>query len=464
MDWQHDDEVDGFLRQFQPRQPRQPRGLMAVTRNRRMTLWLAVAASAAVLLIVFFASTGVFRSVATIVDGPLYRISAGESRPVASGERIKSGEIMRTETGAGAMLALSDGSRVEMRSGSELSVERGDDGLRVRLNRGGVILSVARQQTGHLHVQTKDMTVSVVGTVFVVNAEETGSRVAVIEGEVQVQQGAMRRSLRSGQQVATSPQMESRPVAEEIAWSRGVAEHLALLQQSVASPAAANAFEVASVKLTPTENAGNFQPSITLFPPGGSFRKTNTTLKMLVQLAYSVQEYQVSGGPSWVNFDRYDVEAKSERSANRDEVLRMIQTLLADRFQLKLHRETNEGPIYELALGRNGSKLSSVPDSSSADVRIGRYTGRRSMAQLAQYLGSIVGRPVVDRTGLTGIFDIRLEFTPELVPIGPNGPIVDPNGPSIFTALQEQLGLRLESGKGPVETVVIEGAEKPQPN
>jgi len=323
MDWQHDDELEGFLREFQPRQPRPPRGLMAAARNRRTAVWLAAAGAAALVLIVFFSYTRV-RGVATAVDGPLYRISSAESRAITSGERIESGQII--------------------------------------------------------------------------------------------------------------------------------------------SPAVSEAFEVVSVKVTPPENAGNGQPSITLFPPGGSFRRTNSTLKALVQLAYGLQEYQVSGGPNWVNVDRYDVEARSERNANRDEVLRMIQTSLADRFQLKVRRETKEGPIYELILGRNGSKLASVPDSSSANVRVGRYSGRRSMAQLAQYLSGIVGRPVVDRTGLSGVFDIRLEFAPEFIPIGPNGPIVDPNGPSIFTALQEQLGLRLESSKGQVESLVIEGAERPQPN
>src|SRR5262245_17042618 len=182
MDWQHDDELEGFLREFQPRQPRPPRGLMAVVRNRRTTVWLAAAASAALVLIVFFSYTRVFRGVATAVDGPLYRISSAESRAIMSGERIESGEVIRTEPRVGAMLALSDGSRVEMRSQTELSVDRADDGLRVRLNRGGVILTVARQGIGHLYVQTRDMTVSVVGTVFLVNAEESGSRVAVIQG------------------------------------------------------------------------------------------------------------------------------------------------------------------------------------------------------------------------------------------------------------------------------------------
>jgi uncharacterized protein (TIGR03435 family) len=224
-------------------------------------------------------------------------------------------------------------------------------------------------------------------------------------------------------------------------------------------------FDVASVKVTPPESAGPAQPSITLLPRGGSFRKTNTTLKMLVQLAYGVQEYQVSGGPNWIDAIRYDIEAKAAVDANRDQVLNMIQGLLADRFQLRVKHETKEAPVYHLVAEKTAAaKLSPSQDSSSADVRIGRYSGKRTMTQLAQYLGSIVERPVIDKSGLSGNYDIQLSFTPETFPIGPRGPVVDPNGPSIFTALREQLGLKLESARGPVEYVIIEDAQKPAAN
>ena len=226
----------------------------------------------------------------------------------------------------------------------------------------------------------------------------------------------------------------------------------------------AEAFEVVSIKATPAQNAGPGQPSITLFPAGGNFRKTNTTLRMLTQLAYAVQEYQVVGGPPWANVERYDVEARSGKDSNREEVLRMIQALLADRFQLKLRREAKEDAIYHLTVGKNGPKVRPAQESSSAEIRIGRYGGKRTMSQLAQYLGGIVGRPVIDQTGLQGPFDIHLEFTPDFVPIGPNGPLADPNGPSIYSAIQEQLGLKLESAKGLVETLFIEEAQRPSPN
>jgi uncharacterized protein (TIGR03435 family) len=127
------------------------------------------------------------------------------------------------------MLTLADGSLVEMRSQSELSLERAADGMRIRLGTGSIIVNAAKQPSGHLYVQTKDMTVSVVGTIFLVNAETDGSRVAVIEGEVRVHEGTNDTKLRPGEQVSTSPRLEVRSVKEEIAWSRQADAHLAIL-------------------------------------------------------------------------------------------------------------------------------------------------------------------------------------------------------------------------------------------
>jgi uncharacterized protein (TIGR03435 family) len=137
----------------------------------------------------------------------------------------------------------------------------------------------------------------------------------------------------------------------------------------------------------------------------------------------------------------------------------MLQALLADRFKLRVHREMKQGPIYELVATNSGSKLKPVPESTSANVRVGQYNGRRTTAQLAAYLASIVGRPVVDRSGLSGIFEIDLQFRPE-----PYTGFGDPNAPSVFTALQAQLGLRLQTGTGDVETYVIDEAQLPSEN
>src|SRR5262249_20932605 len=145
--------------------------------------------------------------------------------------RIELQEDVRT-TNIGGVLTLTDGSRVEIRSESELRLERADDGMRIRLSRGGVIVNAAKQRRSHLYVQQKDVTLSVRGTVFLVNAEEAGWRVAVIQGEVQVQQGSTSTKLLPGEQVTTNPLMSRHAVKEEISWSRHAVEHLALLEQA----------------------------------------------------------------------------------------------------------------------------------------------------------------------------------------------------------------------------------------
>jgi hypothetical protein len=169
-------------------------------------------------------------------------------------KKIAYGEVVRVNGGTGSVLALADGSRVEMRSQSELSLERAADGLRIRLIGGSVIVNAAKQRTGRLYVQTKDVTVSVAGTVFLVEAADDGSRVAVIEGEVHVQQGAVSKKLLPGEQVATISEIKPLPVVEEIAWSRNAAELLSLLQKSIVvpQPVATSLLEFAVVHIHPS--------------------------------------------------------------------------------------------------------------------------------------------------------------------------------------------------------------------
>ena len=178
------------------------------------------AAAVAAVVVAALATAIVWRSpgrlaVVESVDGSLYRVVEGNAQAIRVGEGLDRAATVRTNGGAGAMLALADGSRVEMRSQSELSLERADDGVRIRLGTGSIIVNAAKQRSGHLYVQTKDMTVSVVGTIFLVNAEDDGSRVAVIEGEVRVHEGTTETKLRPGEQVSTSPKLEARPVKEE---------------------------------------------------------------------------------------------------------------------------------------------------------------------------------------------------------------------------------------------------------
>jgi uncharacterized protein (TIGR03435 family) len=229
---------------------------------------------------------------------------------------------------------------------------------------------------------------------------------------------------------------------------------VALVITAALAPAVGAQFDVATVKPTPADQQGIEQPSIVQFMSNG-FRRTNSTLRTLVRTAWDVQEYQVTGGPDWADRLRFDIEARHGGNRSRGEVLQMLQALLTERFQLAVSRQTREGDTYTLVrvVGRKLPEL--VTDSTSASVRFGSYSGRRSMGQLAQYLASIVGRPVTDATGLAGNYEMALSFAPDLR---------DTERPSIFAALQEQLGLRLESSRGSVETIAIERASVPESN
>ena len=218
-------------------------------------------------------------------------------------------------------------------------------------------------------------------------------------------------------------------------------------------------------------------------PQGGTYRATGVTLKMLIMYAYGVPAaFQVSDGPSWVGNERWDIQAKVEGPApSRDEFVTMLRSLIEDRFQLKVRRETKEIPVYELVVAKGGSKLTphSVDPPKPEDRMRMRYGSLRfqesGVGQLAYQLSLQLGRRVIDKTELTGKYDFTLEWAPEPgqggleaigLPSDPNlkPPPVDPNRPSIFTALQEQLGLRLDSAKGPVDMILIESAEKPSAN
>ncbi len=182
-------------------------------------------------------TTNAAHAVVETGDGSLS--SAGQARPFQHGQQIEYGDIVHSSGGAGAVITLADGSRVEMRTESEISLKPAADGVQISLNSGSVIVSAAKQRSGHLYVQTRDCTVSVVGTVFLVTADAMGSRVAVIQGEVHVQQGPTLNALLPGQQIATASSMKALPVAEEIGWSRFAAAHLILLKESEAVPTAA---------------------------------------------------------------------------------------------------------------------------------------------------------------------------------------------------------------------------------
>lgn len=219
------------------------------------------------------------------------------------------------------------------------------------------------------------------------------------------------------------------------------------------------AFDVASVKV----NRSSQRSGIETEP--GKVTIRNVSLKLIIQAAYSVKGYQISG-PGWLESERYDIIAKASSPVFEDEKLMpMLQPLLADRFKLALHSETQDLPVWMLVPGNKGLKLHASKDEGLLEIKRrgpNRLTARRmSMAELANYLTAHMDHPVEDMTGIKGFFDITLDWTRDDRSQSPRSePAAETGGPSIFTALQEQLGLKLEARKGPVAILVIDHAEK----
>ena len=302
----------------------------------------------------------------------------------------------------------------------------------------------------------------------------------------------------------------------------GVLASATLAAQS-AAPAAQGPtarFEVASVKRN-TSGEGFMTAGM---QPGGRLTLINVPARQLIVRAYQVQPYQVLGGPSWLISDRFDVTAKAEDNATPQQLNAMLQSLLADRFRLKIHRETRQSDVYRLVKARTDGKLGDSLKPAAVDcgargrgpapgpgraaggaapgsgpvaggppsgrvggplpgpggpaggcmmmIGPGRFEmGGQSLSTFANSLASQLGRPVLDETGLAGAYDLKLSYMPDVggrglppgapPPGAPELPPIDPNAPSLPTALQEQLGLKLEPAKGPVEMIVIDSIEQP---
>jgi uncharacterized protein (TIGR03435 family) len=257
-------------------------------------------------------------------------------------------------------------------------------------------------------------------------------------------------------------------------------------------------FEVASIR--PVENNGPFVINSGCGPNPGRCTPSNVTVKMLIQTAYNVKDFQVSGGPGWISSERFDIKAKVDdslaeqlqklpRAQRQAQMGLMLQSLLADRFKLKVTRETKELPVFTLVVAKGGPKLTEVPppDTEPAPhppvyppkaapgeffiwIRNGQAViegNATPITNLANTLSLQVKRQILDQTGLKGTYTFTLQFTPEVGIGGESLPVpgADPSdATSLFTAIQEQLGLRLESTKGPVDTIVIDHIEEPSPN
>lgn len=243
--------------------------------------------------------------------------------------------------------------------------------------------------------------------------------------------------------------------------------HAPAIQGQSQAPTAASPpleFEVASIKPSKSVSRGF---SVQHVPSG--LTATNASLQNLIEMAYQVKGLQIAGAPNWLNSERFDIVAKAPPNSTRAQILPMLGPLLVERFKLATHRETKELPGYALIVAKNGSKLqeSKAEESRFNGDRRGLTAQRMSITQLADTLARRLDRGVVDMTGIQGFFDLKLEWTPdESSPMqkpgeGGEGLSTAPtDGPTIFTALQEQLGLKLESRKVPVEILVIDHVEK----
>jgi uncharacterized protein (TIGR03435 family) len=220
-------------------------------------------------------------------------------------------------------------------------------------------------------------------------------------------------------------------------------------------------FEVASIRLHPPDGG---PLRVSMNTPPGRISYSNATLKACIHAAYGVDTNLISGGPEWLASERYDINAKAASEVSHEELMRMLQTLLEERFQLQVHRESKEIPVYAMVVAKNGLKIHPVAGDGASEISGGEghliVARRVSMPLLAKALTQQsrqqLGRPIQDMTGVPGLFDITLDYAPDQ-----NSD--DAAGQSIFTALAD-LGLKLEPRTAPAELLIVDRAAKPTAN
>jgi len=232
------------------------------------------------------------------------------------------------------------------------------------------------------------------------------------------------------------------------------------------------AFEVASVK---ANGSGAGPPAVRLAPNGNRLTAANATVRRLIMRAYSVADWQISGGPAWMDSEKYDIDAKPEKPTSSQELYAMLRNLLAERFKLTMHIESVERPLYALLVEKDEAKLKKHEAGQNdqemydwTDDEAGRHARFNNvpMRQFAFFLKVQTGRDVVDKTGLAGQYDFLLDFFPIRNPGdgGTTTPPEDAGGVGLQTAVRKQLGLKLESQKGWVERLHIDSVERPSEN
>lgn len=426
---------------------------------------------------------------------------------------------------AGGVLKLRDESRVEIRALSEVLLERATDGVRIRLDKGTIIVHAAEQRNGHLYVQTRDMMVSVVGTVFVVKAEEAGSRVAVLAGEVRVQRGPTENQLRPGEQVSTSPSMELPPVKDEVSWSRDAVEHLALLDQTLTTAVRTAArepewqktagsrlsFETASVLPSDSRDPGSFPLTVdNVYRSTGGVFKASFPLRYYVEFAYKLsltreqREAWLSQVPSWVETDHFAMDAKSPiNNPTKDQMRLMMQSLLAERFKLALHFEHRPMQALTLSLVNAGTLgpgirphaegppcLAKRSDSDlfPRDIDRNVWPYHCDTVILMRPGVSLKGLGPVPKTSVQSLLMAARNVTMEIMMdgftlpgVGLSHPVVDQTGldgnfdfnlewtpddtrTAFAEAVREQLGMKLELNRVQIPVLFIDHVEKPSGN
>jgi uncharacterized protein (TIGR03435 family) len=433
-------------------------------------------------------------------EGVIERVPEKADEPKRPGENLEWDEVIRTGPKSRAVLTLNDGSQIEMRSNSTLVLEKASDGVRIRLDNGGVFITAANQPGGHLYVQTKDVTVSVIGTVFLVNAEEAGSRVVVVEGEVHVQQGEKTSRLFPGQQVTTNPLMAEHSVVEQLAWSHSFEPYRESLQQPKRLE-----FEAAIIRPLPPGPSrfasrprcrgidGELRPAGPTAPmiPLGRCVVETAILGAFLEAAYDSDAVRISGLPAMVQQPSFSLEAKAEdpSKTTREELRQMLQNLVVKHFDLKVHRETRELDGYVLTIGKDGVKFKET--SEDEDLPVWEFNGEPRLAapemilpvivkgnfRMPVFVNALSGQarmPIVDKTGLQNLYGLRFAIDLLLGSRGGGGQRggglrggTEPAPPQQFDpplaeALEKQLGLHLEKVKVPVDYLVVDSYDIPK--
>jgi uncharacterized protein (TIGR03435 family) len=237
-----------------------------------------------------------------------------------------------------------------------------------------------------------------------------------------------------------------------------------MLAAAVAYSQTQPSFEVASIKPSTTNEPGYFKFNVGT----DRFRGTNMSLKDWIKNAWAVTDFEMTGAPEWISSENYDIDAKAERPIRSvDEGYQMLKSLLQNRFSLKVHREMKEMPMYSLVVAKNGVKMKPSDDQTGTtggvkEVRYGRVVGEAvPLSTVAGILTGLAGRRVLNKTGLMDRYDVDLRYTPELGQPGATPePTDSPDAQSLFGALQSQLGLKLESTRGPVEVLIVDHVER----